>query len=401
MLAPGEALRILLDAVRPLPDEEVAIEEALHRVLAEAVVADRDFPPTDRSAMDGFALRAADAAGGDAVLRVTGELPAGSPAEGLTVREGEAVRIFTGAVIPSGADAVVMVEMTREDRERGSVRVLEPARAGQHVRRRGEDRAAGDQVLAAGDVLGPGAIAALAAVGRDRIRVARRARVGILSTGSEIVDVRRTPQAHEVRNSNAPMLRAQLLSLGIAADDLGIVADAAALIDAAMAKGAAADCLVLSGGVSVGDYDLVGAAVRRAGYEILFHNVAMRPGKPILAARRDGRLLLGLPGNPLSAFTGFQVFVAPALRRMLGHRTPVAPTLRATLLEAIRLRPGRWAYPLARLEWRDGEPVAMPVRSASSGDVLSLSRANAFIVVPASAGSIEAGRPVEVMPWGG
>jgi molybdopterin molybdotransferase len=400
MLQVAEALKILLSAARPLAVVDVDLDKSLGHILASPVTADRDFPPTDRSAMDGFAVRAGDTTSAGATLRVTGELPAGRSADGVTVNAGEAVRIFTGGVIPRGADAVVMVELTEEDRASGTVRVLEPTQAGQHIRRRGEDLKAGEIVLAAGAPVGPAEIAALAAVGRARIDVIRPPSVAVISTGDEIVDVEEAPAPHQVRNSNGRMLIAQLAAMGLASTDLGIVTDDPGRLDEAIERGLEGDVLVLTGGVSVGEYDLVGGALARAGCEILFHKVAMRPGKPILAARRAGCLVLGLPGNPVSAFTGFHVFVAPALRRLMGHADPVAPPIRATLLDRVHRKPGRLAYQLARLSWRDGRPVVAPVRSASSGDVLSLARANAFIVVPGGTEAVEAGADVDVVPWG-
>jgi molybdopterin molybdotransferase len=401
MLQVPEALALLLSAAHPLGAGEADLDAALGRVLAEAITADRDFPPTDRSAMDGFAVRAADTATAPTTLRVVGELPAGRSADGVAVNAGEAIRIFTGGVLPQGADAVVMVELTEEDRERGTVRLLESPVPGEHIRRRGEDLRAGAVVLPAGAVVGAAEIAALAAVGRTRVRVVNVPRVAVISTGDEIVDAGVVPAPHQVRNSNGRMLVAQLATMGLKPLDLGIVTDDPGQLDAAIARGLAGDVLLLTGGVSVGEYDLVGSALARAGCEVLFHNVAMRPGKPILAARRGGCLVLGLPGNPVSAFTGFHVFVAPALRRLMGYRGPVVTPVRATLLDRLRGKPGRLVYQLASLTWREGHPVVIPVRSASSGDVLSLSRANAFIVVPADSQPLEGGDEVDVVPWTG
>jgi len=401
MLEVEEALRILLEAVRPLPAVEVELADARGRVLAEPVKADRDLPPTDRSAMDGFAVRSRDLSTGRVRLRVIGELPAGRSADGVHVGDGEAVRIFTGGVIPRGADAVVMVELTREDRERGTVDVLEPAESGRHIRRRGEDLQAGATVLAPGSPIGAAEIAALAAVGATRVWVTRAPSASVVSTGSEVVDVSATPAPHQVRNSNARMLLAVLAALQVAPIDLGIVSDDPVRLDEAITRGLRADVLMMTGGVSVGDYDLVGEALGRAGCEVLFHNVAMRPGKPILVARRKSCLVLGLPGNPVSAFTGFQVFGAPALRRLMGYGEPVAAPFRATLLERLQPRPGRRSYQLARVSWRDGRAVVLPVRSASSGDVLALARANAFIVAAGDSRPVEAGEDVDVMTWSG
>jgi molybdopterin molybdotransferase len=399
MLEVHEALTQLLHAAAPLPPAIVPLHQALGLTLAERVVADRDAPPTDRSAMDGFAVRAADGLEAGTTLRVIGEVRAGQDAASIAVEPGEAVRVFTGSVIPPGADAVVMVEHAGEDRVKKTVLVKARPEPGQHVRRRGEDLRAGDTVREPGAILRPAEIAALAAVGRTRVSVVRPPRAAVISTGDEVVEAARVPAPHQVRNSNAAMLLAQFQALRIDARDLGIAGDERGMIDASIAEGLTADVLVLSGGVSVGDYDLVESALIRAGCERLFHNVAMRPGKPIVAARRDGCLVFGLPGNPLSAFTCFQVFVKPALRKLMGDPQPIASPLRASLQAPLRRKPGRLTYHLAQLRALDGRFAVAPVRSASSGDVLSLVNANAFIVAPGATDALPAGADVDVLPW--
>ena len=399
MLQVAEALRILLDAVQPLASVELSSQDALGLTLAERVVADRDMPPTDRSAMDGFAVRAVDCATPGRSLKLKGEVRAGQDAAGIDVGPGEAVRILTGGVIPRGADAVVMVEVTEEDRAAGTVVVKDRLQPGQHIRRQGEEMRAGESVIEPGTIVRPAEIAAMAAVGRTRIAVVRPPRVRVLSTGDEVVEAEATPAPHQVRNSNARMLMAQLQSLRAEVRCLGIAGDEASALRKRIADGLTGDVLILTGGVSVGEYDLVGAALIEAGCEVLFHNVSMRPGKPLLAAKREGCLVLGLPGNPVSAFTGFQVFVAPALRKLMGHPVPVMPQIRATLEVELRRKPGRLTYHLAQLSFREGHPVVAPVASASSGDVFSLVRANAFIVAPGDAQSIPQGAEVDVLSW--
>jgi molybdopterin molybdotransferase len=220
-----------------------------------------------------------------------------------------------------------------------------------------------------------------------------------MSTGDEVVEVEATPAPHQVRNSNARMLMAQLQSMRADARYLGIANDEPLALDAMIADGLTGDVLILSGGVSVGEYDLVGAALIRAGCDVLFHTVSMRPGKPLLAAKRGACLVLGLPGNPISAFTGFQVFVRPALRKLMGDPQPVAAPFRARLLSPLRRKPGRLTYHLAHLRWHEGNPLVAPVTSASSGDVLSLVRANAFIVAAGDPQPIPAGTDVDVLVW--
>ena len=398
MLDVARALEILLDAVAPLPAVEVGRGEALGAVLAEDILADRDLPPADRSAMDGFAVRSADA--GAASLEIVGEIAAGSSAAGLVVGPGQAVRIFTGGVLPGGADAVAIQERAEVDPAAKSVRLLHRPLAGDNIRMRGEDVRAGQVVLARGTRIGPAQIATIASVGGERIVVHRRPRVAVASTGDELAPPGSEPAPHQVRDSNAAMLVAQTVAMGIAAVDLGRVADDARRLDEAIAAGLERDVLLLSGGVSVGAYDLVAPALARAGCTTLFHGVAMRPGKPLLAATRGGSLVFGLPGNPVSAFTAFHLFAAPALRRLGGDAHAVLSPVRATVREAITARPGRRGYLLARLAWEGGRPVVSLVRSASSGDVVSLSRANALVVTPADGGGIASGGEADVLAWG-
>lgn len=401
LLPYDDALRILLDAAVPLPPVEVALEESVGRVLAEEIEADRDFPPTDRSAMDGFAVRAADLREPGGILRVAGEVRAGASARGVVVRAGEAVRVFTGAEIPEGADAVVMVELTREDRAAGTVTIGERPEAGQHVRRRGEETRAGSPVLWAGAPIGPAEIAALASVGRARVRVHRPPTAAILSTGDEIVPVSAVPAPHQVRNSNAEALRAALRRMGIPCRLLGPVEDREEALDAAIAEGLRADVLLVTGGVSVGAYDLVRAGLERARVEVLFHGVAMRPGKPALGGRHAGGLVAGLPGNPVSAFTVFELLVAPALRRLEGRSRAEGAWVPVVLGEPSRRKPGRRTFALARVLAEEGRLVARPTATRGSGDVLSLSGANAFLDVPEGAHALPAGTPLRALLWEG
>jgi molybdopterin molybdotransferase len=302
--------------------------------------------------------------------------------------------------MPEGADAVVMIESAEENRAAGTVLIKELPASGQNVRRRGEDRPAGAQVLEPGAIVRAVEIAALSAVGRTEVSVVRAPHAAVISTGDEIVDSAAVPQGHQIRDSNAKMLIAHMRSMNIGVTDLGIVPDEPAALAASIGEGLRADVLVLSGGVSVGAYDFVERALLQAGCEVLFHSVSMRPGKPILAAKKGGCLVFGLPGNPVSAYTSFRVFVVPALRKLMGFSVPpIEPLVKATLESELRRRPGRLTYHLAVLRLRDGAPVVAPVKSASSGDVLALVRANAFIVAPGDPQPVRAGREVDVLPW--
>ena len=399
MLELQDALALVLDAVAPLPAVEVPLQAALGYMLAETVVADRDAPATDRSAMDGFAVRSADCAEAGRRLTLTGEVRAGQDPGGLVVGAGEAVRVFTGATIPRGADAVAIQELVEARPDTRTVVVRDGVDPGQHVRRRGEDVRAGEPVAKSGTNARAAEIAVLAAVGRARVRIIPAPRVSVASTGDEIIDAGDAPGDHQVRNSNAAMLVALCRSMRIEPRDLGIVRDEPGALLRAIGEGLDGDVLVLTGGVSVGAYDLVAPSLRRAGCEVLFHNVAMRPGKPILVARRGRCLAVGLPGNPVSAFTGFHVFLAPALRKLMGHVNPVAELVRVELRQPLRRNPGRLTYHLAHLGTENGKPFVVPVAGASSGDVSSLARANAFIVSPGGSTPVPTGVDVDVLRW--
>lgn len=403
MIEVAEAKRILLDQAQPLPVVEAELGDALGRVLADPALADRDLPAGDVSTMDGYALRSADALVPGSRLRVAGEVRAGQPPPGEPLRGGEALRIFTGALVPPGADSVAMVERTSAIGA-DAVEFLDTALPGQNIRRRGEDVRRGDQVVPAGSRIRAAEAAALAGVGATRVRVHRAPKVGIVSTGDELVGTSDIPLPHQVRNSNAAALAAQLAEMGIDANDFGVAPDDEAALRECLRAGLAGDVLLVTGGVSAGRYDLVRDVLRSLGMDVLFHGVAVRPGKPLLAGRCGGCLVAGLPGNPVSAFTTFAVFIAPALRRLEGARVAEAPELTATLAEPLAAKPGRATYHLARVDAEAGRLVARPVRSQGSGDFVSLVRANAFIVTPAEAGALPVGAEVTTvrfgsMPW--
>ncbi len=399
MIEAREALRRLCDEARPLEPMEVGLAEAYGRVLAQSVVADRDFPPTDRSAMDGFAVRAADLSQGRGVLAVVGEVRAGKSARALRVEPGQAVRVMTGSELPAGADSVVMVERAHEDPGERTVSIHDPVVAGQHVRRRGEDVRQGEVVLEPGRALNAPEIGVLSSVGCTRPRVHRLPTVAVLSTGDEIVEPDQLVLDHQLRNSNAYTLLAQLREQGIEGRYLGIAVDDREELQQHLRKGLRCDLLLITGGVSAGAYDFVAESLAAAGMEVLFHQVAVKPGKPILAGRRDSCLVVGLPGNPVSTFTGFAVFVAPALRRMMGHAEWRNLELPATLDRPLPAGPKRQTYHLVRLSASRDGLKARPVRSTGSGDVVSLARANGFVVTSVGCSGVEPGQTVPAILW--
>jgi molybdopterin molybdotransferase len=396
MITVGRALAVVLETARPLSPVEADLDAAAGRVLLEEVRADRDQPPWDKALMDGFAVIAADTAFGRD-LEVTATIAAGAdPACLAPLRAGEAARIMTGAPLPPGADAVVPVEQSR-DAGAGRVHFDRAVQPGDHLARRGHDVRAGATLLDAGDLLGAAEIGLLAACGRSRIRVGARPRVSVLATGDELVPSDREPGSGRLRNSNGPMLQALARRAGADARDLGIARDDPQALRAAVESGLDGDALVLSGGVSMGLYDLVGRALREAGAEILFERVAIRPGKPFTFGRRGATLVFGCPGNPVSAYVVFQVFVRPALRRLASHPRPEWSAVRARLLAPVRQRPGREGFAQVRARFRDGRLEADPVPTTGSADLAACARGNALALLAAEVAEFPAGSEVPVI----
>lgn len=398
MVTVDEARAIVLGEVPTLASEEVALADALSRVLAEDVAADRDLPPFDRAAMDGYALRAADVARAPAALEVVGELRAGD-AKALVVGAGQAVRIMTGAPVPPGATAVQQVEKT-QPLDEFRVTILAPVAEGQNLAPRGSEVKAGETVLARGRSLDPAAIGVLAAVGRARVRVGRRPVVAVLVTGDEIVDVGETPGPTRIRNSNGPALAAAARQAGADVRDLGVAPDDKDALVAALRRGLAADVLVVSGGVSAGDYDLVEPALLELGARLLVTKVAVKPGAPLVVARCGETLVFGMPGNPVSAQVTFELFARPALLKLQGAAVLARPRLEAELGAAVRNRSGRRSYLPARLRHEGGRLLARPLRSLGSGDLVAHARANALVVLDAEREEAKEGETVEALPLG-
>jgi len=398
-----QALELVLGFVSPLPVERVPLLEALHRVLAEDAASDIDVAPFDNSAMDGFAVRAADLAGATedspVNLDVVAHIAAGDYWEG-EVGPGQAARIMTGAPAPLGADSVVMVERTRAvtgDGGTGSVVAFEiEPRLGEHIRRRGEEVLAGDVVVSAGDVLGPAGIGLLASTGHDTVAVYRRPRVAVLSTGSELVEVAEKPGPGKIRNSNSYSIAAQVLATGGIPVRYGIVPDDMEATRAAF-KLAAEECdfILTSGGVSVGDFDYVKPVLEEMG-ELTFCKVKMRPGNPQTLGTITGVPFFGLPGNPTSTYVGFEIFVRPALRRMQGHTALTRPVTLARLSHDVKKKQDRRYYLRGRCDLaEEGGYSATLSGSQSSALLTAAHRGNCFVVLPEGDGLFPAGTQVE------
>ncbi|MGD0045748.1 MAG: gephyrin-like molybdotransferase Glp [Bryobacteraceae bacterium] len=389
-----EARAKVIDTVRQARElpavEDVALHAAAGRVLAADVTADRDSPALDRSARDGYAVRAADLPG---ELEVIGEVRAGERFSGA-VGPGQAVEIMTGAPVPAGADAVVMVENTRP--ASGRVRIDRGAQPGQAINPRGAEAAAGERVLRAGTRLDYTGIAALAAFGHSRVPVYCRPTVAILATGDELVEVAETPAEFQIRNSNAHSLAAQVVRAGGAPVTLPLARDTVEQTHLMVSRGLEADLLLISGGVSAGKYDLVEEVLAGFGAEFYFDRVLIQPGQPLVFGRVLGKFFFGLPGNPASTMVTFEVFARAALE-LLGGQTETALAMPwARLTREFRHRAGLTRF-LPALLTSDGAEVT-PVEWHGSGDVPALTRANAFLVADPNHPVYAAGEWIRVLP---
>lgn len=373
--------------------EPVALAGADGRVVAEEIRADRDYPPFPRSARDGFAVRAEDVPGD---LRVIGEVRAGQAFSG-SVGRGEALEIMTGAPVPPGADAVVMVEHTT--REGARVKIGRGATTGENISRRGEEAVAGEVLLGPGRRLSYTEVALLAMVGHTQVRVFQRPKVAILATGDEIVEAGETPGPVQIRNSNALALAAQVRRAGGDPEILPIARDNYDSTSALVAHGLEADVLLLSGGVSAGKYDIVERVLAGAGAEFFFDRVLIQPGQPVVfgsaVAKGARRYIFGLPGNPASTMVTFEIFARAAIERLQGIAEPALPMLRARLRGGVRHKTGLTRFLPARLS-ADGATVELEP-SKGSGDVASLARANAFLVFEPDRESWAAGEDMRVL----
>ncbi len=402
MITVEEALSTILNEITPLGLESTDILGGLGRVLGADVKAERGNPPWDNSAMDGYALRHADISGASVeapvTLKVIYDLPAGQVPAG-PVGDGEAVRIMTGAPVPAGADAVVMVEKTQS--VEGGVILAAPARAGENIRKAGEDFRAGDTVISAGSVLRPAEAGMLATIGAPFVSVYRRPRVAVLSTGDELCDAGEVPPPGKISNSNGYSLSALVVEAGGVPVNLGIARDTKESLHEKLVSAMACDCIISSGGVSVGDYDFVKDVLSEMGSSMKFWKVAMKPGKPLAFGVIGGKPAFGLPGNPISSMVAFEQFVRPSLLKMAGHTRILRRRLKALLTADIKIKPGRMNFLRAELQMTDGGFAVTPLDGQGSGMISTMVRANSFIVVPKDSAGYRKGETVDVQPFDG
>jgi len=397
----AEAQAHVLERVAPLEPRRTWSVAAVGCVLAETVTSPEDVPPFANTAMDGYAVRAADLAGASpdapVELPVVAEVAAGHPA-GRALTAGEAMRIFTGAPIPEGADAVVMVERTRRLDDGARVAIEAEVPVGEAVRAAGDDLRAGDTVFEPGEVIGAGHLGVLAGIGVGEVMVHPRVRVGVLSTGDELVDAGEPLAAGQIRDSNRATLLALVAQEGWHAVDLGLIRDDEAAITSAIKEGAAScDAVLTSGGVSMGDIDLVKVVLDRIG-DMRWMQIAIRPAKPFAFGLVDGTPVFGLPGNPVSSMVSFELLARPALRRMAGHATTRRPEVPAVAAEAFPRRPDGKVHFVRVVAERDAAGD-LHVRSAGrqgSHHLTAMARAHALLPLVDGDG-VEAGDPVRVL----
>ncbi len=395
MISVEEALERITSQCPLMPAESIALPQAAGRVLAIDAAARRTQPPMDLSAMDGYAVRADDTASLPATLRIVGQAPAGGSFDGL-VGPGDAVRIFTGGPVPQGANAVVLQEDTESDG--ATVRVLESAGLGQHIRRMGIDFQAGDVLLPAGRLLSPATIGLLAAMDAPWVDVRRKPRIALLATGDELVRPGEPIGPNQIVSSNSIALKALIEQHGGMAIDLGIARDEAYSLRTMVEGARGADILVTIGGASVGDHDLVKRVLGEAGLEIDFWKIALRPGKPLIFGRMDGALMLGLPGNPVSAMVCGLLFLVPMIRSMLGVRPAELPREKAILGCDLPANGERRDFMRATVFRGQGLPLATPFRKQDSSMISLFANAGALVIRLPHAPAAHDGDVVEILP---
>jgi len=397
MLTYEQARRTVIEEVAkakgPRATATISVWDALGFVLAEEVKTEREYPPFHRSTRDGYAVRAAEASAG-ATLRCLTEIKAGDTVTHSLVA-GTCVQIMTGAAVPDGADAVVMIEHTSRDGD--SVRFERAAQPGQNIVPRGSEAQRGETILSPGMRLGYAELALAAQVGATQLCCGRKPRLAILSTGDEVVSVDQQPGAFQIRNSNSVSLAAQVRLAGGEPVLLSNAADRIDDLRAKIERGLKEDALVLSGGVSMGKYDLVETVLKELGAEFYFDAVAIRPGKPAVFAKCGDAFVFGLPGNPVSTMVTFDLFVVPAIDLLSGAPARDLPLVEARLGAVLNEKQGLAHFLPARVEWRGTTPEVKALPWQGSGDIAALARANCYLVVAADRGQISAGETVPIL----
>ena len=398
MIAYESALKKILSKAKPLPAESVPLTKSLGRILAEDLKAKEPIPPFQKATMDGYAVRSQDLVfpvGADAVeLLVIEDLPAGKISK-TELKPGKAIRIMTGAVLPKGADAVVMVEDTEKHGKK--VLIRRRVRPGENIGQAGEDVKKGELILEKGQRIGPAEMGMLASLGSSRIKAISRPKVAIVSTGDEIVEPGARIRPGQIRNSNGYSLFALALVSGAEAIYLGIAPDQKSALRAKIREAKKMNILVLTGGVSVGDYDLVKDQLQGFGVRPIFWKARIKPGKPIFFGTRRKQLVFGLPGNPASALVTFHLFVRPAIDKMLGKKELGPRKGKAILLEDLSLKTGRKHFLRGILDQNGVVLQVHPFPNQKSGVLKSMVKSKVLIVIPPEIGAVEKGEEVEII----
>jgi molybdopterin molybdotransferase len=397
MIQVDEAREIILSKIATKGVEKVSLDNALGRILAEDIVSRRNNPPMDNSAMDGYAVITADIQSATpenpVKLEVVEHVPAGAVAKG-TLKSQQAIRIMTGAPIPPGADAVLMQEDT--DKNGSGIFAKDKTEVGENIRLAGEDVKEGDIVIKKGVAITPSQIGMMAVVGRSNIYVSQQPTVAILSTGDEIIELDGNPTGPCIYNSNGYMLAAQIRSAGGIPCYLGVAKDDEKDLMEKFDWALKCDIVVSSGGVSVGDYDLVKATLDKMGNEMAFWKVAMKPGKPLAFGKIGEVPIFGLPGNPVSSFVSFEQFARPAIKKMMGAKEILPRTVQAKLTRTLHKKTGRLHFMSAVVSWDSGEYTVAPAQQQGSGVLKSTVHANGLLVFPLEKDELKSGELVTV-----
>ncbi|GJQ58511.1 MAG: molybdopterin molybdenumtransferase MoeA [Candidatus Scalindua sp. AMX11] len=396
MISVDKAIQIVLKKVKTLPSKNVPLQNAQGLCLAENIKADSDMPPFNRAAMDGYAVIAKNTTKTPVDLVVVENIRAGyNPKK--TIRSGEAAKIMTGSVVPKGADSVIKVEETRPCDGKTGVRLLKTIKKGGNIAKKGEDLRAGKIVLRKGAKIRPPEIGILATVGADTVQVFSVPSVGIISTGDELVSVAKKPKPWQIRNSNSYSLAAQVRRTIGDVEILGIASDQKSKIRSLVQKGLKKDILILSGGVSMGEFDLVGEVLKDLGITIFFEKVALRPGKPTVFGKIGEKVIFALPGNPVSTMVTFELFVRPCIKKMMGFTRYHNQILLAELEQSITMKKKRREYRPALLRYLENRWVVSPVDWHGSGDLFSTTKANSLLIIDEKVERFKVGDRVEVM----
>lgn len=398
MISVKEAQGLILKEIKGLGIERVGLLESLGRVLSEEVRAQQNLPPWDNSSMDGYAVRWEDVQGGSRedpkILNVIEEIPAGALPK-KKIGPGSAAQIMTGAPLPEGADAVVMVEETQ--RQGDQVRIFESVQKGENVREKGENIRSGERVLGSGERIRPGGVGMLAAVGRSYLSVFRNPIVSILATGNELIEVDGDLTQEKIINSNSYALASQVREAGGIPRLIGIARDTKEDVIEKLSQGLDADLILVSGGVSVGSYDFVKEASQELGMDLKFWRVAMKPGAPLAFGLFEGRPFFGLPGNPVSSMVTFELFVRPAMMKMMGAESFFRPQVEAVLEKGLTKDSGKAHYIRVTVRRKGDQYVATPTGEQSSGILMSMVKANGLLLLPEKKENVSAGERCRVL----